>query len=80
MTDKRQKAIKVTCKPGGNLDESTTKRSMLYSWNIFLFRENIWVLLELVCNRTQNFTIIDQEKHEVKKFTYGTLRLPGFSV
>ena len=38
-----------------------------YSWNIFLFRKSIWVLLELVRRRTQNFTLIDQEKQKIKQ-------------
>ena len=35
-----------------------------YSWNIFVFRRNIWVLLSLVCRE------IDQEKHKLKKKFY----------
>ena len=38
-----------------------------YSWNIFLLRKSIWVLLELIRRRTQNFTIINQEKHKIKQ-------------
>ena len=37
------------------------------SWNIFFFRRSIWVLLELVRRRTQNVTIIDQEKHKIEQ-------------
>ena len=42
-----------------------------YSWNIFLFRRSIRVLLELVHRTTQNFTIIDEEKHKIDKFSFG---------
>ena len=37
------------------------------SWNIFVFRRSIWVLLELVRRRKQNVTIIDQEKHKIEQ-------------
>ena len=37
------------------------------SWNIFFFRRSIWVLLEPVRRRTQNVTIIDQEKHKIEQ-------------
>ena len=37
-----------------------------YSWNILFFRKPIWVLLELVRRRSQNFIVIDQEKHKIK--------------
>ena len=37
------------------------------SWNIYFFRRSIWVLLELVRRRTQNVTIIDQEKHKIEQ-------------
>ena len=44
--------------------------------NIFLFKKSIWVLVELVRSRTQNFTIIDQEKQKPDRksneFTFGT--------
>ena len=47
-----------------------------YSWNIFVFRGNIWVLLLLVCGE------IDQEKHKLKtKFTsdaFGTTWQPDW--
>ena len=36
-----------------------------YSWNIFFFRRSIRILLELVQRTTQNFTIIDEEKHKI---------------
>ena len=42
-----------------------------YSWNIFFFRRSIRVLLELVHRTTQNFTIIDEEKHKIDKFSFG---------
>ena len=37
---------------------------------IFFFRKGIWVLLELVHSRTQNFTKIDQEKHKNKQYIH----------
>ena len=47
----------------GSSDWSTClPQNSHYSWNIFLFRRSIWVLLEFVLRRTQNFTKIDQEK------------------
>ena len=45
-----------------------------YSWNIFFFRRSIRVLLELVHRTTQNFTIIDEEKHKIDKFSFGGSR------
>ena len=43
-----------------------------YSWNIFLFRRSIQVLQELVRSRTQNFAIIDQEKHKIEQIAFET--------
>ena len=64
MIDKRQKVTKVKCKR----DESTTKQSIFLEY--IFFRKSIYVspevLLELVRKRSQNFTIIDQEKHKIK--------------
>ena len=59
MTDKRPQRSEVNAM---NLLQSSQ-----YSWNIFLFRKSIWVLLELVRRRTQNFTLIDQEKQKIKQ-------------
>ena len=58
MTDKRQKATKVKCNVMNLLQKSQ------YSWNLLFFRKIIRVLLELFRRRTQNFTIIDQEKYK----------------
>ena len=51
-------ATKVKCKHNDLLQNSQHSRKIFF----FIFRESIWVLLELICNRTQNFTIIYQEK------------------
>ena len=45
-----------------------------YSWNIFFFRRSIRILLELVHRTTQNFAIIDEEKHKIDKFSFGGSR------
>ena len=37
-----------------------------YLWNIFFFRRNIWVLLQLVCRG------LDQKKHKLKKYLHLT--------
>ena len=66
MTDKTQKATKVKCKHGHTCDESTTKRWIFLEF-IFFGKKSIWAVLELVHSKTQNFTIIDQEKHKIKK-------------
>ena len=66
MTDKTQKATKVKCKHGHTCDESTTKRWIFLEF-IFFGKKSIWAVLELVRSKTQNFTIIDQEKHKIKK-------------
>ena len=64
MTDKRQKAIKVKCK----CNEFTTKLKIKNNGTyIFFFRRSIWFLLKLVHRRTQNFNIIDQEKHKIEQ-------------
>ena len=70
MSD-RQKATKVKCKR----DESTTIQS-IFEECIYFFRRSIWVLLELVRGRTQNFTIIDWGNIKQNKFTFGTPKLP----
>ena len=57
MTDKRQKATKFKC----NRDESITTQSVYILLSKFFFR----VLLELFRQGSQNFTIIDQEKHKI---------------
>ena len=65
MIDKRQKATKFKCKR----DESITKQSVFLEYVLlskFFFR----VLLELVRKGSQNFTIIDQEKHKIKQILH----------
>ena len=57
MTDKRQKATKVKSK----CDKPTIHG--IYS----SLEKKKRVLLELVRRRTQNITIIDQEKHKIEK-------------
>ena len=50
-----------------------------YSWNIFFIRKSIWVLLELVRSRTQNFTIIDKEIHTIKQICICNPMTTGFT-
>ena len=73
MTDKRQKATKFKCKR----DESITKQSVFLEYILlskFFFR----VLLELFRKGSQNFTIIDQEKHKIKQIYIENLTTTGF--
>jgi len=73
MTDKRQKATKSKCKR----DESITKQSVFLEYILlskFFFR----VLLELVRKGSQNFTIIDQEKHKIKQIYIENPTTTGF--
>ena len=73
MTDKRQKATKFKCKR----DESITKQSVFLEYVLlskFFFR----VLLELVRKGSQNFTIIDQEKHKIKQMYIENPTTTGF--
>ena len=67
MTDKTQKATEVKCKHGHTCDKST--QNSQYSWNLYssVKRASELQVLELVRSRTQNFTIIDQEKHKIKQ-------------
>ena len=60
MTDKRQKATKFKC----NRDESITTQSVFFEY-ILLSKLFFRVLLELFRQGSQNFTIIDQEKHKI---------------
>ena len=61
MTDKRQRPQRSKVNVMNLLQNSQ------YSWNIFLFRKSIWVLLELARKKTQNFTLIEQEKQKIKQ-------------
>ena len=75
MTDKRQKATKFKCKR----DESITKQSVFLEYILlskFFFR----VLLELVRKGSQNFTIIDQEKHKIKEMYIENPTTTGFII
>ena len=49
------------------------------SLNIFFLTRSIWVLLELVRRRTQNFTVIDQEKHKIEELFIWTIHLRNYS-
>ena len=71
MTDKRQKATKVKSNRGGKRE---------YSWNIFFFKKSIWVSPELVHCRTQNFTTIDKEYHEMKEIYIWNFMTNGFII
>ena len=52
-----------------------------YLWNIFFSRGSIWVLLQLVCKRTQCNTLPKPSRRNVKlnKFAFGTAWLPELS-
>ena len=62
MTDKKQKATKVKC----NQDESKCK-TVIICGEFCSSLEEAWVLLELVCRRTQDFTKTDQEKPKIEQ-------------
>ena len=64
MTDKIPQESNVK---NGVLNMMNLLQISQYSWNILFFSKSIWVLLELIRSRTQNFTIIDQEKHKIKR-------------
>ena len=69
----RQKATKFKCKR----DESITKQSVFLEYILlskFFFR----VSLELFRKRSQNFTIIDQEKHKIKQIYFENPTTTGF--
>ena len=73
MTDKRKKGRKGQMETG-----SWTWWIRQNSWNILYFRQRIWVLLELVRSKTQNVTIIDQEKHKIKQIYVWIPMTTGF--
>ena len=66
------KATKVKCKHNDLLQNSQ------YSRKIFFFRRSIWVLLELIRSRTQNFTIIYQEKQKIEQIYVWNPMINGF--
>ena len=49
-----------------------------YSRKIFFFRRSIWILLELIRCRTQNFTIIYQEKQKIEQIYVWNPMINGF--
>ena len=64
MTEKRQKVTKRS-----NVNARDLLQNSQYSWSMLLFGRSIWVLL--IHRRTQNFTIIDREKHKIEQhFTW----------
>ena len=73
MTDKRQKATKFKC----NHDESITTQSVFFEY-ILLSKLFFRVLLELFRQGSQNFTIIDQEKHKIKQIYIENPTTTGF--
>ena len=73
MTDKRQKATKFKCKR----DESITKQSVFLEY-ILLSKFFSRVSLELFRKRSQNFAIIDQEKHKIKQIYFENPTTTGF--
>ena len=68
FTNNRQK---TNGHKGKKVNAMNLLQNSQYSWNIFFFRRSIRVLLELVHRTTQNFTIIDEEKHKIDKFSFG---------
>ena len=58
-------------------DESITKQSVFLEY-ILVSKFFFWVLLELVRKGSQNFTIIDQEKHEIKQMYIENPTTTGF--
>ena len=58
-------------------DESITKQSVFLEY-ILVSKFFFWVLLELVRKGSQNFTIIDQEKHKIKQMYIENLTTTGF--
>ena len=69
-TDKRQTVTWV--------NEMDLLQYRPFSWNIFFFGRGIWVLLELVRRRKQNFTIIDQERHKIEQINIWSPLTTGF--
>ena len=47
-----------------NVNTMNKLQNSQYERNIFFFKKNIWVLLELVHSKIQNFTIIKKKKHK----------------
>ena len=48
-----------------NVNVMNLLQNSQFSWNINFFSRSIYILLVLLPWRTQNFTIIDQEKHSI---------------
>ena len=74
MTDERPQESNVN----GVLNMMNLLQNSQYSRNILFFRKSVWVLLELVRSRTQNFTILDQEKHKIKQIYIWNPMITGF--
>ena len=68
-----ERQIKDKRPQSSNVNATNLLPNSQYSWNLFIFRRSIWVLLELLCKRTQNFTIIRSTgETKLNKFTFGT--------
>ena len=63
---------------GSNVNAMDLLQYSPFSWNIFFFGRGIWVLLELVRRRKQNFTIIDQERHKIEQINIWSPLTTGF--
>ena len=50
-----------------NVNAMKAKKNSQYFWNMFFFRRSIWVFLEFVHRKKQNFTIFDLEKHKIEQ-------------
>ena len=72
FTNDRQKTTRVKCKWGLKHDESTTNQSIFLEYNYSLEKASEF------CSRTQNFTIIDQEKHKIKQIYIWNPTTTGF--
>ena len=82
MPNKRRKAtnFKCTSKWGRKHNEFTTKQSVFVEYIIMyssLEKAFCWSLI-FVCSRTQNFTIMDQDKHKIKQMYIWNPLTTGF--
>ena len=82
MTNKRQKATKVKWKWGRKHNESTTKQLICLEYN-YSSLEKEFSLVEFcwssfACSRTQNFTIVDEEKDKIKQIYIWNTMTTGY--
>ena len=50
-----------------NVNTMNLQKNSQYFWNMFFFRRSIWVFLEFVHRKKQNFNIFDLEKHKIEQ-------------